>query len=604
MAASPMTTIFDLPEDVTRRYIFSLLAPADLARCESTCAAWRSAVRADDALWLASLSLAYDEPEEPPHRLEHAPAPPPVRVAYASRAKEMGGWRALAARRGRVERETSELIRDPNVADVWRLEPVVNVEDEDLWTKARRRFADTESRAWAVCAARSSRLGCEPPPSAIDPEDTHFGYVVRRTIDPGADPARRRARRRRYETIASLVSAEARGRIADAVRDSTRFREDAWTPDDDRAFACVERAAAHVSTLLWDGVVERDFRGDGVAYLGGREARSAHRVDPDAVAAALDKLGAEFRRRLEVAEVDPDASPLRAVEMLGAYFSERMRGEEDLARARDEAGPAGVDAEQRYLFERSPANAGRIPEDAFAALLDPRVPAPRAGGLRLRMPAISPGGYYQMQNSSLASVLNLHQGIPITLCVAYCGIARRGGLRPMFLNTGGHFLCAVTLRAADDGSRTVQVVDPFDDARPASRNRFELDSSQSLEGEAVVPGEIVARLLRNLTNICAARLRPPGGDVADIDSQSVAGDLGMVHQTLVTYRALIDGMRALQEGVGRETEPSDGQLWLADSLALEIQSHSIKLGERVKAFEAGEYPYPTYTPRRRDPGDA
>ena len=133
---------------------------------------------------------------------------------------------------------------------------------------------------------------------------------------------------------------------------------------------------------------------------------------------------------------------------------------------------------------------------------------------------------------------------------------------------------------------------------------FELDSSQSLEGEAVVPGEIVARLLRNLTNICAARLRPPGGDVADIDSQSVAGDLGMVHQTLVTYRALIDGMRALQEGVGRETEPSDGQLWLADSLALEIQSHSIKLGERVKAFEAGEYPYPTYTPRRRDPGDA
>ena len=187
-----MTTIFDLPEDVTRRYIFSLLAPADLARCESTCAAWRSAVRADDALWLASLSLAYDEPEEPPHRLEHAPAPPPVRVAYASRAKEMGGWRALAARRGRVERETSELIRDPNVADVWRLEPVVNVEDEDLWTKARRRFADTESRAWAVCAARSSRLGCEPPPSAIDPEDTHFGYVVRRTIDPGADPARRR----------------------------------------------------------------------------------------------------------------------------------------------------------------------------------------------------------------------------------------------------------------------------------------------------------------------------------------------------------------------------------------------------------------------------
>ena len=172
--------------------------------------------------------------------------------------------------------------------------------------------------------------------------------------------------------------------------------------------ASVERAAAHISALVWDGWVERDFRGDGVAYVGGLDADNAHSVDPDAVVAALDKLGAEFKRRLDVAGVDPDASPLRAMEVLGEYFSERMTGEEELARARDENGPVGVDAESRYFFERSVNFTGEVPEDAFAALLDPRVPAPLTGGLRLHKPV--GGEYYFMRNSSLASVLNLHHG--------------------------------------------------------------------------------------------------------------------------------------------------------------------------------------------------
>ena len=224
-----MTTILDLPEDVTRRYIFSRLAPPDLLRCDSTCAAWRSAVRADEeSTWLASLSLAYDEPEKPPHRLEHAPAPAPVRVAYARRAEEMGGWRALAAARARVERLTSKLILDPDVGDVWhldekaRLHPDTYVWTTDVWTKARRLFADAESRAWAICAARSSRLGCEDPPRAIAPEETHMGYVDFTRADPPPEDVsareRRRLRRRRYETIVSLVSAEARAGIADALK--------------------------------------------------------------------------------------------------------------------------------------------------------------------------------------------------------------------------------------------------------------------------------------------------------------------------------------------------------------------------------------------------
>ena len=594
-----MTTILDLPEDVTRRYIFSRLAPPDLLRCDSTCAAWRSALRADEeSTWLASLSLAYDEPEKPPHRLEHAPAPAPVRVAYARRAEEMGGWRALAAARARVERLTSQLILDPDVGDVWHLdEKAHRYPDADVWTTARRLFADAESRAWAICAARSSRLGCEDPAGAIAPEETHMGYVDFTHADPSPEDVsareRRRLRRRRYEVIVSLVSAEARAGIADALKPPSRDMRFVGS-NQSHVVACVERAAAHLSTLLWDGRVERDFRGDGAPYVGGRDARSAHRVDPDAVDAALDKLGAEFKRRLVSAGVDPASDPLRAVEMLTEYFSARMRAEEDLFRARDDAGPVGLEAEARFMFERSPLHAGAIPEDAFAALLDPRVPAPVTGGLRLRKPAMGPGaGYYQMRNSSLASVLNQHEGIPITLCVAFCGIARRGGLSPMFLNVSGHFLCAVTLRAAADGSRTVQVMDPFHGAPPFPRNRFELDRREMLEGETKVAGDVVARLLRNLTNICVARLRPPRDPtqgLAGDDVQSVAGDPGLVHQTLVTHRALIDAMRGVWEGIGWMGSEGEPGFELVMALGREIAQNRRDLAERALAFEAGAFP--------------
>ena len=604
-----MTSILDLPEDVTRRYIFSRLAPPDLARCESTCAAWRSAVKADEATtWLASLSFAYDPPEKPPHRLEHAPAPAPVRVAYARRAQELGGWRALAAKRARVERLTSELIRDPDVEDVMSLpgkKTSVSIfggpDFGDVWTIARRRFADAESRAWAIAAARSSRLGSELTPDSIDPKDTWHGYVDFKCEDPTPDDTaareRRRWLRRRYEIIASLVAVDAKKGIADALgvhAPPVSSRSPAYQS---YVVASVERAAAHISELVWDGWVERDFRGDGVAYVGGLDADNAHSVDPDAVVAALDKLGAEFKRRLDVAGVDPDASPLRAMEVLGEYFSERMTGEEELARARDENGPVGVDAESRYFFERSVNFTGEVPEDAFAALLDPRVPAPLTGGLRLHKPV--GGEYYFMRNSSLASVLNLHHGIPITLCIAYCGIARRGGLRPMFLNAGGHFLCAVMLRDAADGSRTVQVVDPFNPfygTEVSPQNRFELDRREMLEGETDCPGDVVARLLRNLTNICVARTPlPPGKPRDELETEtaarSVAGNLGLVHQTLVTHRALIDAMHGVCEGIGwmaSEEEPGFG-LYVA--LGHEIRQHRNILAERSEAFEAGVYPW-------------
>ena len=360
---------------------------------------------------------------ETPHRLEHAPAPAPVRVAYARRAEEMGGWRALAAARARVERLTSKLILDPDVGDVWhldekaRLHPDTYVWTTDVWTKARRLFADAESRAWAICAARGRLAwGVRTPRGRSRRRRRTWGTWIsrarihlRRTSprasaegfgDDGTRPSSRSSPPRRGRESPTR-SSPPRRTCAYGVHARLRIRATSW-----RASSARPRTSRRFCGTGGSSGLPRRRR----AYVGGRDARSAHRVDPDAVAAALDKLGAEFKRRLVSANVDPASDPLRAVEMLMEYFSARMRGEEDFSRARDDAGPVGLDAEARFFFERSPLHAGPIPEDAFAAL-DPRVPAPVTGGLRLRKPAMGPGaGYYQMRNSSLASVLNQHEG--------------------------------------------------------------------------------------------------------------------------------------------------------------------------------------------------
>ena len=235
------------------------------------------------------------------------------------------------------------------------------------------------------------------------------------------------------------------------------------------------------------------------------------------------------------------------------YFSARMRGEEDFSRARDDAGPVGLDAEARFFFERSPLHAGPIPEDAFAALLDPRVPAPVTGGLRLRKPAMGPGaGYYQMRNSSLASVLNQHEGIPITLCVAFCGIARRGGLSPMFLNVGGHArghaprrrrrIANGTSRGsvsrhAAVSAKPLRAPPPRDARRRNRRSR----AASSRETPAQLDEHLRLRDCdpRETRRVVSWRRRSP-----------VAGDPGLRTRTLVTHRALIDAMRGVLEGIG------------------------------------------------------
>jgi regulator of sirC expression with transglutaminase-like and TPR domain len=66
--------------------------------------------------------------------------------------------------------------------------------------------------------------------------------------------------------------------------------------------------------------------------------------------------------------------------------------------------------------------------------------------------------YYDPKNSFLPDVLDRRLGIPITLALVYCEVARRAGVRARGVGFPGHFLVRVDHSHADDAP---QVIDPF-----------------------------------------------------------------------------------------------------------------------------------------------
>jgi regulator of sirC expression with transglutaminase-like and TPR domain len=66
--------------------------------------------------------------------------------------------------------------------------------------------------------------------------------------------------------------------------------------------------------------------------------------------------------------------------------------------------------------------------------------------------------YYDPKNSFLPDVLDRKLGIPITLAVVYCEVARRAGVRARGVAFPGHFLVRVDGPEVDDAPH---VVDPF-----------------------------------------------------------------------------------------------------------------------------------------------
>ena len=122
--------------------------------------------------------------------------------------------------------------------------------------------------------------------------------------------------------------------------------------------------------------------------------------------------------------------------------------------------------------------------------------------------------YYDPKNSLLPDVLERKKGIPISLALVYCEIARRAGVRAEGVGFPGHFL--VRVFGAKDGDEVL--VDPFYGGRvlddEALRRLLERVSGQAAVDDARVTAEMTAattgraflsRWLLNLRGIYLSR---------------------------------------------------------------------------------------------------
>ena len=539
-----MASILDLPED-TVRDIFTRLDPRDLIQCESTCAAWRRLLDGDEDTW----RVVCENPVEPPNKLNYAPNPEAVQDRYrALQADDDYGeeytWRDYAEERGKCEITTLEKLQ--NISYDW-LNDNISFHSE---------FRD----GCAVHAARVTRLGCEELVSTSTSHAVHFVEPSMNDLN-GDARLRRRLRRDRFKCIASYAAIYARHHIRRQCVEPPGFA-DFRTPE----YTCtqVERAVAHVATLLWDGYVERDFRNDGVRYEDACDARSALNVDPRAVHAAFDKLGAEFARRLVSEKCNPNINPHRATEILKEYFS----------------GEVAQTVNKETLF-----------------LLDPRVPAPTEGGLGFKgveaqelFTPLTGNTYYEPRNSSLSCVLNTQRGIPITLTIVLCAIARRGGLTPVYMNTSGHFLCGFVTHQ-DAGGRTLDMVDPYNGCA-AVGSPVHVEANSTLQVEVRNPQDVVARVLRNLLMIYQKKLCPrPGMElIAGSNGGTNAREptIEKTHQALTTYHVLIQAMWGVHDSfLDGDSEPRSGLP--LQQVRQEIGAHLSMLAEYKDVLETGTY---------------
>lgn len=116
--------------------------------------------------------------------------------------------------------------------------------------------------------------------------------------------------------------------------------------------------------------------------------------------------------------------------------------------------------------------------------------------------------YYDPRNSFLNDVLDRRVGIPITLAIVYVSVGVRVGLPLAGVAFPGHFV--VTYRASPDPL----FLDAFNEGRLLRENDFRLLCLERLGPDArfdpgllrpAVPHEVIARLLRNLKYVYAAR---------------------------------------------------------------------------------------------------
>jgi len=117
--------------------------------------------------------------------------------------------------------------------------------------------------------------------------------------------------------------------------------------------------------------------------------------------------------------------------------------------------------------------------------------------------------YYDPRNSLLPDVLERKLGIPISLAVVYCEVARRVGVRARGVSFPGHFLVRVDGAAhdpQDGGGDDPVIVDPFFGGsrldRPALQKLLERAApGQTLEPKHLAPASARTILVRMLINL-------------------------------------------------------------------------------------------------------
>jgi regulator of sirC expression with transglutaminase-like and TPR domain len=111
--------------------------------------------------------------------------------------------------------------------------------------------------------------------------------------------------------------------------------------------------------------------------------------------------------------------------------------------------------------------------------------------------------YYDPRNSLLPDVFDRKLGIPITLALVYCEVARRAGVRARGVSFPGHFL----VRVDPPGEDAPVAVDPFFGGRsldaPALQKLLEraFPSQKLALGEHLAPASPRTMLVRMLINL-------------------------------------------------------------------------------------------------------
>jgi len=121
--------------------------------------------------------------------------------------------------------------------------------------------------------------------------------------------------------------------------------------------------------------------------------------------------------------------------------------------------------------------------------------------------------YYDPKNSLLPDVLDRRLGIPITLAIVYCEIAKRVGVEARGVSFPGHFLVRLERRAGDS-DRSPVIVDPFfggrvlDEKSLAALLKRVVGANETLRPEHLEPAAprlVLARVLTNLKAVYLAR---------------------------------------------------------------------------------------------------